>query len=52
MAKPKLTLFLDVVSPFAYLAFYVTKVSSLFNSQPRRYAVCNSILFGVIVVLN
>lgn len=26
MAKPKLTLYLDIVSPFAYLAFYVTKV--------------------------
>lgn len=27
MARPKLTLFLDVVSPFAYMAFYITKVS-------------------------
>ena len=30
MAQPKLTLFLDVISPFAYIAFYVTKVSRLF----------------------
>ena len=28
MGKPKLTLFLDVISPFAYIAFYVTRVSS------------------------
>lgn len=28
MARPKLTLFLDVISPFAYMAYYVTKVSS------------------------
>ena len=27
MAPPKLTLFLDIISPFAYMAFYVTKVS-------------------------
>lgn len=26
MAPPKLTLFLDIISPFAYIAFYVTKV--------------------------
>ena len=28
MAKPKLNVFLDVVSPFAYMAFYVTKVDT------------------------
>lgn len=26
MARPKLTLYLDIVSPFAYMAFYITKV--------------------------
>jgi hypothetical protein len=26
MAQPKLTLYLDVVSPFAYLAYYATRV--------------------------
>lgn len=26
MARPKLTLFLDVVSPFGYMAFYMTRV--------------------------
>lgn len=26
MARAKLTLYLDVVSPFAYLAFYVVQV--------------------------
>ena len=30
MPRPQLTLFLDVVSPFAYLAFYVTKVREVF----------------------
>lgn len=29
MAKPKLTLFVDIVSPFAYLAFYLTKVGGV-----------------------
>ena len=28
MATPKLTLYVDIVSPFAYLAFYVIRVSS------------------------
>ena len=28
MAKPKLDLYLDVVSPFAYLAFYLVHVSN------------------------
>jgi len=27
MAKPKLTLYLDIVSPFAYLAFHLVSVS-------------------------
>lgn len=26
MARPKLTVYLDIISPFAYMAFYVTKV--------------------------
>jgi len=26
MARPKLTLYLDIVSPFAYMAFYITRV--------------------------
>lgn len=30
MAKPKLTLYVDTVSPFAYLAFYVIMVSEIF----------------------
>lgn len=29
MARPKLTVYLDVVSPFGYMAFYVTRVSAL-----------------------
>lgn len=28
MAKPKLTIYFDMHSPFAYLAFHVTKVSN------------------------
>ena len=41
MAKPKLDLYLDVVSPFAYLAFYLVHVSNnhLLARQwkPSRY---------------
>lgn len=29
MAQPKITLYVDVVSPFAYIAFYVLQVSFL-----------------------
>lgn len=29
MARPKLTVYLDVVSPFGYMAFYMTRVSAL-----------------------
>ena len=28
MGRPKITLFVDIVSPFAYLGFYALKVSS------------------------
>lgn len=28
MARPKLTVYLDVVSPFGYMAFYMTRVSA------------------------
>ena len=27
MARPKLTLYVDIISPFAYMAFYVLQVS-------------------------
>ncbi|KAK5124074.1 hypothetical protein LTR85_002271 [Meristemomyces frigidus] len=37
MARPKLTLFLDVVSPFAYMAFYVTKTSPIFKQCDVSY---------------
>lgn len=37
MARPKLTLFLDVVSPFAYMAFYVTKNSTTFKQCDVEY---------------
>ncbi len=32
MAKPKLTLYLDIVSPFAYLAFHLVSVSLVSSS--------------------
>ena len=32
MAKSKLTVYCDVVSPFAYMAFYITQVSAGFLS--------------------
>lgn len=28
MVRPKLTVYLDVVSPFGYMAFYMTRVSA------------------------
>ncbi|KAK4546119.1 hypothetical protein LTR36_002256 [Oleoguttula mirabilis] len=37
MARPKLTLFLDVISPFAYMAFYVTKNSPIFKQCDVTY---------------
>ncbi|KAI9739628.1 MAG: hypothetical protein M1834_006346 [Cirrosporium novae-zelandiae] len=37
MTRPKLTLFIDVVSPFAYFAFYVTKHSLVFKDCDVSY---------------
>ncbi|KAI9818110.1 MAG: hypothetical protein M1827_000735 [Pycnora praestabilis] len=37
MAKPKLTLFIDTVSPFAYLAFYITTTSPIFKDCDVTY---------------
>lgn len=37
MAKPKLILYLDVVSPFAYLAFYVVRSSPVFKDCNVTY---------------
>jgi 2-hydroxychromene-2-carboxylate isomerase len=34
MASPKITLYFDIVSPFAYIAFYVLKVSC--SSSPAE----------------
>lgn len=31
MAAPKITLYFDVVSPFAYLSFHVLRVSAALN---------------------
>ena len=35
MSKPKLTLYVDTVSPFAYLAFHIIRVSN--RSLPHRH---------------
>jgi len=37
MARPKLTLYLDIVSPFAYLAFHVTHYSPAFKKCDVTY---------------
>lgn len=37
MAIPKLTLYVDVVSPFAYLAYYVTRHSPIFQKCEVTY---------------
>ncbi|KAF1355078.1 putative 2-hydroxychromene-2-carboxylate isomerase [Delphinella strobiligena] len=37
MAGPKLTIFLDVVSPFAYMAFYFTKNATIFKNCEVTY---------------
>ena len=29
MAQPKITFYVDIVSPFAYIAFYILKVGGL-----------------------
>jgi 2-hydroxychromene-2-carboxylate isomerase len=35
--KPKLTLFVDIVSPFAYMAFYVLQRSQAFKQVEITY---------------
>lgn len=37
MAKPKLILYVDVVSPFAYLAFHVLNTSPVFKGCDVTY---------------
>ncbi|KAF2239365.1 HCCA isomerase/glutathione S-transferase kappa [Viridothelium virens] len=37
MARPKLTLYLDCVSPFAYMAFYLTRHSPVFKNCDITY---------------
>ncbi|KAL1302257.1 hypothetical protein AAFC00_002678 [Neodothiora populina] len=37
MAVPKLTVYLDIVSPFAYLAFYMTKNARIFKDCDVSY---------------
>jgi len=37
MAKPKLVLYLDVVSPFAYLAFHIVRTSPVFKDCDVTY---------------
>lgn len=34
MAAPKITLYVDTVSPFAYLAYYIFRVCSLKTETP------------------
>jgi hypothetical protein len=42
MTNPKLTLYIDIVSPFAYLAYYVTRVR--FDENPNdKTIVCVSL---------
>lgn len=36
-SKPKLTLFVDIVSPFAYMAFYVLQKSAAFKQVEITY---------------
>ena len=35
MAAPKITLYLDTVSPFAYIAYYVLRVSNMLRAASR-----------------
>ena len=37
MAKPKITLFVDIVSPFAYMAFYALEVSDVLYIGPQGW---------------
>lgn len=36
MAVPQVTLYVDIVSPFAYIAFHVLKASDPFLCLPRE----------------
>ena len=40
MDKPKLVLYVDVVSPFAYLAFHLVRTSHVFNDCDVTYEPC------------
>jgi len=46
MARPKLTLFLDVVSPFAYIAYHITRHSPIFKQCEVSYV---PILLGAVM---
>ncbi|KAF2168896.1 hypothetical protein M409DRAFT_20910 [Zasmidium cellare ATCC 36951] len=37
MGQPKLTLYVDILSPFAYMAYYLTRNSPAFQSLPITY---------------
>jgi 2-hydroxychromene-2-carboxylate isomerase len=37
MAKPKITLSVDIVSPFAYMAYYTTRHSPLLTNVDITY---------------
>jgi len=37
MAKPKLTLYFDIISPFGYLAYYITRVSECLDAWVRAW---------------
>jgi hypothetical protein len=39
MAAPKITLYLDTVSPFAYIAYYVLRVSNMPDAASRLWVV-------------
>lgn len=46
MAAPKINLYLDVVSPFAYIAYYVTRVC---YNNPGALSYCNISKFSFLL---
>lgn len=50
MGKPKITLFVDIVSPFAYIGYYALRVRYLSHVRWLHHSTSFSSKFGVFVM--
>jgi hypothetical protein len=50
MTNPKLTLYIDIVSPFAYLAYYVTRVRFDENPNDKTIACVSEHVVGLFLL--